>query len=50
MAKQILNDDVTNIAEEGLTGFALAYRRYYKKSEIITRSFTEITAGIKSRW
>ena len=31
MAKQILNDDVTNIAEEGLTGFALAYRRYYKK-------------------
>lgn len=31
MAKQILNDDVTNIAEEGLAGFALAYRRYYKK-------------------
>ena len=31
MAKQIFNEDVTNIAEESLTGYALAYGKYFRK-------------------
>ncbi len=31
MAKQIFNEDVTNIAEESLIGYALAYGKYFRK-------------------
>ncbi|MCI8993759.1 MAG: dihydroxyacetone kinase subunit L [Eubacterium sp.] len=31
MAKQILNKDVSNVVDESLTGYLLAYRKYYKK-------------------
>ena len=29
--KKILNRDVENVVEENLTGFLMAYKKYYKK-------------------
>ena len=29
--KKILNKDVSNVVEESLTGYLMAYRKYYKK-------------------
>ena len=29
--KKVLNADVTNVVEESLTGYLLAYKKYYKK-------------------
>ena len=29
--KKILNADVTNVVEESLNGYLLAYKKYYKK-------------------
>lgn len=31
--KKILNEDVSNVVEESLTGYLIAYRKYYKKIE-----------------
>mgnify|MGYP000635820086 CR=1 FL=1 len=30
--KKILNKDVSNVVEESLAGYLMAYRKYYKKS------------------
>ena len=29
--KKILNKDVSNVVEESITGYLLAYQKYYKK-------------------
>ena len=29
--KKILNKDVSNVVEESLAGYLMAYRKYYKK-------------------
>ena len=33
--KKILNKDVSNVVEESLTGYLTAYRKYYKKIQIL---------------
>ena len=45
--KKILNADVTNVVEESLNGYLLAYKKYYKKVDDFNAFYTAMHARTK---
>ena len=48
--KKILNSDVSNVVEEMLAGYLMAYKKLYKKSVITMLLNTELTEKIRLPW